>query len=314
MIQTLPPEILCHIFHYACVDQGRTARSLSLTSKYISSVSSRFLYNTLYIPGVDKLERVLHHFSSLPPYLRQVCHLFVADGNDGNEHFSSKLHPDHNYIHIPSGLFSQILLFAAPTLRTLTVVVRTGIISGILECITSAPLHCLADLTLSFNHTRIAVPPNLQCTASVNLPQLRHLHINIYHVLSTTVAPAVALVASQAPRLTSLHVSDVLLIPGCASVLARMLGRLPLQDESGWVLPDEFLDPIMRLPFSVREFAMQVCDGPRTFSREVELVERMANMDYGDGFILLPPTPKRDYMHWKKDWLARVVGDSLEWH
>jgi hypothetical protein len=81
MIQNLPPEILCHVFYFACVDQGATARSLSLTSRYISSVSSRFLFNTLYIQGVDRLERALHHLSPLSPHLRQVYHLFVADGD-----------------------------------------------------------------------------------------------------------------------------------------------------------------------------------------------------------------------------------------
>jgi hypothetical protein len=81
MIQNLPPEILCLIFHYACVDQGATAHSLFLTSKYISSVSSRFLFNTLCLPGVDRLERALCRLAPLPPYLRQVYHLFVADGD-----------------------------------------------------------------------------------------------------------------------------------------------------------------------------------------------------------------------------------------
>lgn len=79
MIQNLPPEILYHIFHYACADRGATARSLSLTSRYIASVSSRFLFNTLYIPGVDRLERALHRLAPLPPHLRRVYHLFVAD-------------------------------------------------------------------------------------------------------------------------------------------------------------------------------------------------------------------------------------------
>jgi F-box-like len=81
MIQNLPPEILCLIFHYACVDQGATAHSLFLTSKYISSVTSPFLFNTLCLPGVDRLERALCRLAPLPPYLRQVYHLFVADGD-----------------------------------------------------------------------------------------------------------------------------------------------------------------------------------------------------------------------------------------
>jgi len=81
MIQNFPPETLFHIFRYACVDQGVTARALSLTSKYLSSVSSRFLFNTLYLASADSLQRAFCRLSSLPPHLRQVYHLFIADSN-----------------------------------------------------------------------------------------------------------------------------------------------------------------------------------------------------------------------------------------
>ena len=81
MIQNFPPEILVQIFRYACVDQGATARSLALTSKYLSSASSRFLFNTLCLASPDSLQRALRRLSSLPPPIRQVCHLFIADSN-----------------------------------------------------------------------------------------------------------------------------------------------------------------------------------------------------------------------------------------
>jgi hypothetical protein len=81
MIQNFPPEILFQIFRYACVDQGVTARALSLTSKYVSSVSSRFLFNTLCLASADSLQRAFRRLSSLPPHLRQVYHLFIADSN-----------------------------------------------------------------------------------------------------------------------------------------------------------------------------------------------------------------------------------------
>jgi hypothetical protein len=197
----------------------------------------------------------------------------------------------------------------------MTVLVQTGLVSGILERIASIPLHQLTDLTLNFNTTRIAVPPDSHLrhtSTSANLPRLRHLHIDVCHPFSTTVEPAVALIASQAPRLTTLHVTSVLLMPGCSAVLARMLGRLPLRAQHGWVMPDDMLDIIVRLPFSVRDFVLQVHSGPLTLPGEVRLVERMASMDYGDGFILLPPTPKRDYRHWKEEWLARAVKSWSE--
>ena len=210
------------------------------------------------------------------------------------------------YAYISSDPFRQILLLTAQTLRTLTVVIRTELISGILECIAYTAMPNLTDLTLSFNPTRIVVPlePAPRNPPRANLPLLRHLHIDTCHVFSNTVAPAVALLAAHAPRLATLHVTDVMLMPGCASVLARMLGRLPLRDPYDWVLPDDVLDSIVRLPFSLREFALQVRDWPLTFTPELTLIERMASMDYGDGFVLLPPTPMREYRHWKEGWLA----------
>ncbi|KAF8260271.1 hypothetical protein EI94DRAFT_919464 [Lactarius quietus] len=47
------------------------------------------------------------------------------------------------------------------------------------------------------------------------------------------------------------------------------------------------------------------------FTPEITLIERMASMDYGDGFVLLPPTPIREYQHWKEGWLA-AARRSLE--
>ncbi|KAI9437419.1 hypothetical protein BJY52DRAFT_601684 [Lactarius psammicola] len=313
MIQNFPPEILFHIFRYACVDEGVTARSLSLTSKYVSSVSSRFLFNTLYLASADSLQRALRRLSPLPPHLREVYHLFVADSN-GQAPAKLKPDPSECLTQISSDLFSQILLLTAPTLRTLTVVIRTPRISSILECIVHTAMDNLTDLTLNFNPTRIAVPldPSSRNPPKVNLPQLRHLHIDTCHVFSSTVAPAVTLITAHAPCLETLHVSDVLLMPGCAAVLSRMLGRLPLRDSYGWVASEDVLDNTARLPFSVREFTLQVRDWPLTFVPELALIEVMASMDYGDGFVLLPATPGPAYRHWKEVWLARVAKRSLE--
>jgi len=210
-----------------------------------------------------------------------------------------------------NGANHNILLLTAQTLRTLTVVMRVELISGLLECITRTAMPHLTELTLSFNTTRIVVPPDPGPRTRANLPRLRHLHIDAFNAFSSTAAPAVAHITTHAPRLATIHVTDALLIPGCASVLARMLGRLPLRDAYGWAMPDDVLDNTARLPFSVREFALQVRDWPLKFTPEITLIERMASMDYGDGFVLLPPTPIREYQHWKEGWLA-AARRSLE--
>jgi hypothetical protein len=147
----------------------------------------------------------------------------------------------------------------------MTVVIQTGVVSGILEHIVSMPLHFFTDLTLSFNNRRIAISIVSHLlrtsTSSANLPRLRHLHIDLF---STTVELAVALVASQAPHLTTLQISDVLFISGCSAVLAR-IGRLPLRAQHGWVVPDDVVDSVARLQLNVWEFALQLHSGPLIF-------------------------------------------------
>jgi hypothetical protein len=41
---------------------------------------------------------------------------------------------------------------------------------------------------------------------------------------------------------------------------------------------------IARLPSSVREFALQVCDCPMTYLPQLLLIEHMEDVDYDDGF------------------------------
>ena len=81
MIQNFLLEILYQVstVRFACVDQGDTARSLALTSKYVSTVSSRFPFHTLYLASADIFQHSLRRLSSLPPHLRPVMPPFIAD-------------------------------------------------------------------------------------------------------------------------------------------------------------------------------------------------------------------------------------------
>ena len=61
------------------------------------------------------------------------------------------------------------------------------------------------------------------------------------------------------------------------------------------------LDNTARIPFSLSKFALPVRDWPLTF---IQLIERIASMDYCDGFVLLSPSPMREHRHLKEGWLA----------
>ena len=119
----------------------------------------------------------------------------IATVRDGPNHNVASSSERYLRLHlIPP--FRQILLLTAQTLRTLTVVVRTELISGILEYIAYTAMPNLTDLTLIFNSTRIAVllEPAPSNTSRANLRRLRHLHIDTCHMFSSSRA------SSRAPR------------------------------------------------------------------------------------------------------------------
>ncbi|KAI0039783.1 hypothetical protein FA95DRAFT_1503723, partial [Auriscalpium vulgare] len=79
MLDIFPPEILHHIFTYACTDSGSTARALSVTSKYLADSAAPFLYRTLSLSGITDIQHALRCLSALPEPHRRVEHLMLAD-------------------------------------------------------------------------------------------------------------------------------------------------------------------------------------------------------------------------------------------
>lgn len=73
-----PAEICIHIFSYACVDGGRTGRSLSLVSKYISEASKAVRLQSLVVCG-HKLPPFLEMLANLRSDVRRCQHLFISD-------------------------------------------------------------------------------------------------------------------------------------------------------------------------------------------------------------------------------------------
>ena len=78
-MDTLPLELHSQIFEYACVDDGTTARSLSLVSRYIRAVAEPFRYQSLSVAGIDSLLQLARTLEELPAHRRRVRHLFLSD-------------------------------------------------------------------------------------------------------------------------------------------------------------------------------------------------------------------------------------------
>ncbi|THH20232.1 hypothetical protein EW146_g1106 [Bondarzewia mesenterica] len=315
------------IFSYACTDGGITARSLSLTSKYLASVAAPFLYRTLSVAGVASIQRAYTHLSALSPERRSVYHLFLSDkpAIDAlpDVHFVA---PDpeslasverHQFLHqtdaseasaLPD-IATALLRLLSPTLRTLACILFNPLQSAFFAHLSIAPFPFLTDLTLRLSE-RVLLPPSPM--PFVRLPNLQRFHFASNRYLSTSAAPILHLFATTCPRLTLLRISDLRLMPGCAATLCRMLGRVPIRDQYGWMPSPDALHRVPRLPFRIRSLFVQL-EELDTGGYEAHLLQRMAEMDYADSFVLLPNARKRTYAQWKEEWIAVTEGDLSHW-
>ncbi|KIM89284.1 hypothetical protein PILCRDRAFT_61514, partial [Piloderma croceum F 1598] len=76
-MESSPPEICHKIFTEACLDDGSTARSLSLVSKYIHEASNPTRFQNIALRGYKQITAFAGILERTPPHLRRVCHLFI---------------------------------------------------------------------------------------------------------------------------------------------------------------------------------------------------------------------------------------------
>ena len=155
--------------------------------------------------------------------------------------------------------FGKILLLTEQTLRTLTIVIRTE------------PNAYHRPGRAGPSQPTPREPPTAAPSAH------RHLLRVFQHGRASSRAPRCAR--------TRLRV--------CACAHAR--SPLAARPVRLGVKPDSVLDNTARIPFSLREFALPMRDWPLTFTPKFVLIERIASMDYCDGFVLLWPSPMREY-------------------
>lgn len=72
------PEILLVIFAFACMDPGRTGRSLSLVSQCISDVVKRVLLQSVGLYNIKQIDAFIAYLTSRDPHERIVRHLFIT--------------------------------------------------------------------------------------------------------------------------------------------------------------------------------------------------------------------------------------------
>ncbi|KAH9841128.1 uncharacterized protein C8Q71DRAFT_804852, partial [Rhodofomes roseus] len=123
-MDTLSVELHAQIFEFACVDDGSTARALSLVSRYVHAVAQPFLYRSLAVEGLEQIRALTARLAPNPHYLRRVRHLYLADRKTTSDNLRAPhAHPasDADLLHYEETqtAAARLLVLAAPTLETL---------------------------------------------------------------------------------------------------------------------------------------------------------------------------------------------------
>ena len=124
-MNTLPLELHSQIFELACIDDGSTARSLSLVSRYVRSVVEPFLYQSLAVAGLSSMTELLARLKQEPRHKRRVRRLFLSDWTRKQVEQRSVPASDEDMdrYDLEKATIIHLLDLVAPTLQSLTVLV-----------------------------------------------------------------------------------------------------------------------------------------------------------------------------------------------
>lgn len=84
-MDAFPVEIHSYIFQFACTDDGRTARSLGLVSKYYREVVHPFQYQSIAVSGQFQVSELECRLERTLPHMRRVRNIFISDSAKDNQ-------------------------------------------------------------------------------------------------------------------------------------------------------------------------------------------------------------------------------------
>ncbi|KAI0668203.1 hypothetical protein C8Q78DRAFT_1071507 [Trametes maxima] len=201
-MDSLPLELHAHILEFACTDDGTTARSLALVSRYVREVSAPYIYQSIAISGMEQMSELVGRLDVIPPHLRRIRHLFLSDWtrSQAKERVVRASEDAQDGYEAEKTLALRILALAAPMLETLAVVVScpyTG--PSILGSLFTLPLPRLVHLSVHGFYPFPNVPRSM--------PRLERLHLsgnrNPHGLLQ------LGSLDTACPALTHLHISGL---------------------------------------------------------------------------------------------------------
>ncbi|KAI8977780.1 hypothetical protein BD414DRAFT_517027 [Trametes punicea] len=172
-MEALPLELHAQIFEFACTDDGSTARSLALVSRYFRDVSAPYLYQSLAISGMEQMNELVTRLDVTPPHLRRIRHLFLSDWSlsQTKERVVAVSDEAQDRYELEKTLALRILTLAAPTVESLVVVAScpfTG--PPLLGALFSTPMLHLTELAV---HGFYPFPHSPR-----SMPRLERLHLS----------------------------------------------------------------------------------------------------------------------------------------
>ncbi|KAI0804740.1 hypothetical protein BC629DRAFT_1283436 [Irpex lacteus] len=236
-MNSLPIELHSQIFELACSDDGTTAQSLALVSRYVREVSKPFLLQSIAVSGLHSLTALADKLESLPMHKRRVRNLFISDWT--RKEIESKVVSAHDAdmdrYEAERLTIMRLLESIAPTLETLSFVISCPFNSTrLIGHLFSLSLPSLEALSV---HGFYPFPPSHE-----NMPNLRRLHLSgnrnphgIFQVGSLRIA---------SPKLEHLHISGLVSAASFADELNSVL--LPDKDAPATSLLHATLPPSIK--------------------------------------------------------------------
>jgi len=290
----LPAELHSHIFSLACTDDGYTARSLSLLSRYFFQISLPFRYLSICITKTPQIQSLSERLQATPSHLRRIDHLFISD--DGCD---------------PQALvnFMDILTLAAPTLKTLALIAASSLTSAsLIARIFRACFPRLHELTI-FGYYPFPSTPSC-------FPSLERLHLfgnhNPYGLLS------LGGLESVMPNLTYLRVSGLTLAVSFSQELEQAFASSSTGEEDR-MFPAKLPPKLKHISiqcgpeFTKSSLNLRLKDENMMQNLE-KLEERVTKEGHATRFSLLARSTKKltvDDLH--EQWVDRLRGKAGCW-
>lgn len=157
-MERCPPELHSYICSLACTDDGYTAQSLSLTSKYFAQITHPYVYQSICVSDSSRIRILAHKLQNIPPHQRRIRHLFICD-TSGDRDLVTPI--------------TSILSLASSTLETLALVASSPLTStSLIARLFRTQFPRLYELTISGHY-----PFPSSSSTSPRFPSLERLHL-----------------------------------------------------------------------------------------------------------------------------------------